>query len=182
MVERLFEASGFRFTWFLTFGYSSSSSGVKTGAVVLPVHFLYCHMNLFAPGKLLIWGLLASFCFSSCSEKKTTDPVKSYEYWSGSKPPSSVKVIHGKYWQSAHFTKEFILYMELRAPRFWIDQFIIQNKLIEDSGHAAPPPDAPIWFHPNKNFQVFKQKEFSEGSLVFEDTAAGRMFLYEIQL
>jgi hypothetical protein len=139
-------------------------------------------MNVLAPTKILVIGILAACCFTSCSEKKTNDPIKSYKYWSGSEPPSNVKVIHGKYWQSAHWTKEYILYMELQAPRFWIDQFIIQNNLVKDSNDPALPSDAPNWFKPNKNSQVFKQKGYSEGSLVFEDTAADRMFLYEIQL
>jgi hypothetical protein len=72
--------------------------------------------------------------------------------------------------------------MELQAPRFWTDQFIAQNNLIKDSSAAALPSDAPAWFNPGKNFLVFKQKGFSEGSAFFEDTVAGKMFLYDIQL
>jgi len=72
--------------------------------------------------------------------------------------------------------------MELKAPRFWTDQFIAQNNLIKDSDDVALPSDVPAWFNPRKNFQVFRQKGFDEGSLYFEDTSSDRVLIYEIQL
>ncbi|PJZ70837.1 hypothetical protein CH373_06090 [Leptospira perolatii] len=36
---------------------------------------------------------------NSCMEYKSTDPVESYQLWSGQKPTSEVIVINGQYWQ-----------------------------------------------------------------------------------
>lgn len=46
-----------------------------------------------------------------CFEKSTTDPVKTYQYWAGEKPGKEVQVLNGRYWESAHWTKEYIMYL-----------------------------------------------------------------------
>jgi hypothetical protein len=138
-------------------------------------------MKFFDGVKVSIMGSLTALCFSSCSEIKTNDPVQSYKYWAGSLPPSNVKVIHGKYWQSAHWSKEYIMYLELEAPTNWINQFNIQNNL-KPADDAALPSDAPSWFKPSKTVRVFKQAGSDQGSRYFEDPLAGKMFVYEVQL
>jgi hypothetical protein len=45
--------------------------------------------------------------------KKSIKAEKCYMLWTGEKPYKDVKVIHGKYWQSVHFTREYIVYLEL---------------------------------------------------------------------
>lgn len=126
-------------------------------------------------------GSLAALCFSSCSEIKTNDPDQSYKYWSGSLPPASVKVIHGTYWQSAHWSKEYILYLELQAPTDWMSQFNAQNNL-KTTDDAALPSDAPSWFVPGKTGKIFKRAGDDQGSYYFEDSSARKIFIYEIQL
>lgn len=139
-------------------------------------------MNLRVANFAFIFALLPLFAFVSCVEKKTNDPVESYTYWAGAPPQKDVKVIHGKYWQSAHWTREYILYMELQVPRYWMNQFVYQNNLVKSNNEPPLPSDAPSWFMPGKNAQIYLKKGFDEGSFYCEDTLANKMFIYEIQL
>jgi hypothetical protein len=84
---------------------------------------------------------------SSCSPKTSENPSEVYQLWAGEKPSKNLKVLHGKYWQSGHFTKEYIMFMELRAPNDWIQEFIVQNKLKPATEPIALPSDAPLWFN-----------------------------------
>jgi hypothetical protein len=43
----------------------------------------------------------------SCQEKNTNDPVKAYTYRAGQPPTADIKPINGRYWESAHFSKEY---------------------------------------------------------------------------
>jgi hypothetical protein len=43
--------------------------------------------------------------------------------------PSEVKVIHSKYWRSAHFTLEFIYYFEVETTPEWRDAFLKKRSL-----------------------------------------------------
>jgi len=139
-------------------------------------------MKYLVANKLLLFGTVAVVCFTSCREKTTSDPIESYKNWAGELPPKNVKVIHGKYWQSAHWSKEYILYLELQAPSSWIAQFIEQNSLVKAPDNPGFPSDAPGWFNPGKDFRILKQKGFDQGSVYYEDTLAGKVFIYEVQL
>ena len=113
---------------------------------------------------------------------KTDDPIETYKFWSGEHPKKNIKIIHERYWQSAHWTKEYIMYMELIAPGPWRSQFIQQNNLVETNTRPAIPSDAPTWFTPGRNLRTFAPTENSQGSIYCEDTLSGKMFIYEIQL
>lgn len=132
--------------------------------------------------KTPLLGVVISFYFGSCTEKKTTDPIESYKLWAGDVPPGNVNVVHGNYWQSANWSKEYILYMELKAPLAWLSEFIKQNNLVETNVDPVLPSDVPTWFSPGKSFKVLMQKNSGGGSAYFEDTVNGKMFIYEIQL
>jgi hypothetical protein len=120
----------------------------------------------------------------SCREKNTQDPLEAYKYWSGGdKLPKDVRIIHGKYWGSAHWSKEYIMYLELKAPSKWKDEFIKQNNLVYKKDTAIiPEQDAPLWFKPSPTYKVYVPSGFSEGSVVYNDSVSERMFIYEIQL
>jgi hypothetical protein len=90
---------------------------------------------------------LFTIFLSSCSPKTSENPSEVYQLWAGEKPSKNLKVLHGKYWQSGHFTKEYIMFMELRAPNDWIQEFIVQNKLKPATEPIALPSDAPLWFN-----------------------------------
>lgn len=115
-------------------------------------------------------------------EKNSEDPQEVYRLWSYEKPPKGVNVIRGKYWQSPHFTKEYIMYLELTAPSYWRKEFIRRNNLIPDTIAVQLPSEAPAWFQPSKEYKVWIPSDFSQGSMYYEDTASGHMFIYEIQL
>ncbi|HEV3326408.1 MAG TPA: hypothetical protein VG052_12410 [Puia sp.] len=120
--------------------------------------------------------------FVSCTEKKTEDPIEAYKYWAGELPAGNIKVARGKYWQSAHWSREYILYLELTAPPEWRTRFITQNKLAETKQEYALPSDAPDWFKPGKGFRTLAPAAPDQGSVYYEDSVTGEMFIYEIQL
>ena len=64
------------------------------------------------------------FTLSSCSEIKTTNPKKIYEYWAGTNLPPDLELINGQYWQSAHWTREYIMYLEFKPSENWWKEFL----------------------------------------------------------
>ncbi|MDT0293418.1 hypothetical protein ACFQ3R_12565 [Mesonia ostreae] len=82
--------------------------------------------------KFLMILLLLLF-FSSCSEVNTTQANEVYKYWSGSNPPTDLKLIKGQYWQSAHWTKEYMMSLKMKPTKTWWNTFIVQNKLEVDT-------------------------------------------------
>ena len=130
---------------------------------------------------LFIFLITVLISITSCREKKTEDPIEAYTFWGG-EVPKEVQVIHGKYWQSSHWTKEYILYLELKASASWRKEFIKQNNLVENKESETIPVDAPNWFRPANNCRIYKQSGVSEGSVYYDDTLNGNMFIYEIQL
>ncbi|HLO37051.1 MAG TPA: hypothetical protein VK173_01035 [Lacibacter sp.] len=131
--------------------------------------------------KQLLTVYLLSFLFS-CSEKRSSDAEDCYRLWSGVKPPKEINVLNGSYWQSAHFTKEYILFLEIKANDEWVKQFIKENKLIPTGGNWWQPDDTPEWFKPTQSSKQWKLPDQQSDSRYFEDTIAGKLFLYEIQL
>ncbi len=123
----------------------------------------------------------ALFCLYSCTAKSTDDPIKAFTYWAG-EPPQGVKVIHGKYQQSAHWTKEYILFLELEASIKWRKEFIEKNHLIEVTQTNGDPIDPPEWFKPNERFRALTTQGFNQGTVYYENPKTGHMFIYEIQL
>jgi hypothetical protein len=105
-----------------------------------------------------------------------------YRLWAGEKPSQSLKVLRGKYWQSGHFTKEYIMFMELHAPKDWIEAFVVQNKLKPATEPIALPNDAPAWFKPTSAYKVWEPSDFSQGSAYYVDSSNGHVMIYEIQL
>jgi len=132
--------------------------------------------------------LVALFCVCSilfsCREKRSSNPIEVYKYWAGSKPENGVKVIHGKYWESSHWSKEYIMYLEIEASAKWRSDFISQNHLVQIWISEIPPPgpDVPEWFKPDDRFKIWTTPGMNQGSIYFEDSLSNRMFLHEVQL
>ncbi len=118
----------------------------------------------------------------SCREKNTEDALKAYTYWAGQSPTDDVKPINGKYFESANWSKEYSVYLELNVSTSWVNQYIKQNKLVRCIDNYSVPIDAPIWFKINKNSVIFIRSEDNFGSVYFEDTVYKKMFIYEMQL
>ena len=139
-------------------------------------------MKLATKTILSALGVIILIFLGSCTEKKTDDPIETYKFWSGESPPENIEILNGKYWQSAHWSKEYIMYLELKAPAQWRSQFIRQNNLVETKTIPILPSDAPAWFSPRKNLRILAHTENGQGSSYYEDTVTGEMFIYEIQL
>lgn len=127
--------------------------------------------------------LLPFSMLSGCLSMETNSAEKAYRYWAGEDAPKELRLLNGKYWESPHFTKEYIMYLELQAPKSWVNSFIALNNLApaKDSSFVQPS-EAPSWFKPTKSQIAFEPSGFSQGSTYFIDTLTGHMLMYEIQL
>lgn len=132
-------------------------------------------------GKQLFLFLSFLFLFA-CSEKSSTNAEECYRLWSGMKPPKEVKVLNGSYWQSSHFTKEYIMFLELEATDEWRKLMRENNKFVLAEDDWEKPSDAPVWFTPARSLQKWKRKDDYSESRYFEDTIAKKFYFYEIQL
>lgn len=134
--------------------------------------------------KNILLNLIAIFALTSCSEKTSTNPNEVYQLWSGSKPSKEVKVINGKYWESAHWTREYILFLELEAkPQFWTEFKEQNNLIIDTTKNDYSISDKPEWFKPSKNSIKHKiNDEFDQGSRYYQDSTNNKIYIYEIQL
>jgi hypothetical protein len=108
--------------------------------------------------------LLPVLLLSGCLSKETSNAEKAYRYWAGEDAPKELKLLNGKYWESPHFTKEYTMYLELQAPKSWVDLFIALNKLAlsKESGFVQLS-DAPSWFKPTQSQIAFVPTGFSQG-------------------
>lgn len=124
--------------------------------------------------------LLATFLLG-CSDKTTYDPVEVYKLWSGKRPSAQLKIVHGKYWESAHWSKEYILFLEMKASKEWVNAFANQNTLVIDTIRNEIA-DAPAWFKPARGFLVFRRKDDLYGSRYYFNLKEDRVFIFEAQL
>lgn len=117
---------------------------------------------------------------TGCTEKHSTDPKEAYKYWAYAAPGKDVMPIRAQYWQSANWSKEYIVYLELAASVDWKTQFVKQNHLLPSQGTGLPA-DAPSWFKSNGRSRFWKRPG-DDVSLYFEDETTGHFFIYEQQL
>ena len=127
--------------------------------------------------------LLVTMCSAGCFEKNTTDAVEAYTFWAGQKPSNNVIPVHGKYWQSSHWSKEYEVYLEIKAPKTWREEFVKQNHLnsLNDTAQIIDE-NKPDWFKPTSRCKIYEPSQFNQGSIYYEDTVAGVIFLHEVQL
>ncbi len=110
------------------------------------------------------------------------DAEKSYEYWAGDSPPKEIKVLHGQYWRSPHFTLEYSLYLHLRSSEIWWDALIAENSFVPDSSLWAIPADAPKWFNPSSHCKQWGDVDGFSESRLYQDTLSGDCYIYFNQL
>jgi hypothetical protein len=126
---------------------------------------------------------LTIFVLTSCIETKTSDVKDTYKYWAGTNAPADLELIHGQYWQSPNFTKEYIMYLKFKPTKEWWDEFLKQNSISADKDSWTIPKDAPLWFKPsNKSMRYGGGNDFDQDSRYFRDTITGISYIYEIQL
>ena len=132
---------------------------------------------------IFITLLLTIFVLTSCMETKTSDAKDTYKYWAGTNPPSDIELMKGQYWQSAHWTKEYIMYLKFKPTEEWWTEFLKQNYISPDKDNWTMPSDAPTWFKPTDNsIRYGGGDDFDQGSRYFRDTITGICYIYEIQL
>lgn len=135
-----------------------------------------------ASNRLILLSFISIlFLLSECTEKKSTNPAECYELWAGEHLLKDVKPVNAMYWQSASWSKEYILYIELQTPVKWKTQFIAQNHLSLSSKKLELPQDSPMWFRPVKNYVLWENPN-NTTSEYFEDAVTGHFFIYEQQL
>lgn len=126
--------------------------------------------------------LLFIFSFTSCSERKTTDAQEAYLNWAGSQPSSEITLINGHYWESSHWSKEYILYLKFKPSKLWRSEFIKKNNLVVDETEWTMPMNSPSWFNPSeKSIRYSSRDNFGDSSYFFE-VETGIFYIYEIQL
>jgi hypothetical protein len=127
--------------------------------------------------------LLFLIALTSCSEINTTDPKDTYKYWEGTDPSSAIKLLNGLYWQSAHWTGEYIVYLKFKASDKWWEKFLKKKHLSTDKTNWTIPTDAPRWFKPSANaIRYMAVDDFDQGSRYFRIPNTQICYIYEIQL
>jgi len=126
--------------------------------------------------------ILMVILVTSCSETRTFDAAETFKNWSGSNPPSDLKLINGQFWKSGHWSNEYIVYLELKPSKIWWEDFVRQNSLSPDNDSWSKPSEAPIWFKPPTKSIRYKNQQLDQGSRYFRDSITGICYIYEIQL
>jgi hypothetical protein len=106
------------------------------------------------------------------------DAEKSYKYWAGEDPPKDLKIIHGQYKRSPHFTLEYWFYMELKPTKLWREGIINLNNFIPDTALWNPPADAPLWFTPARHCKKWKAADKFLDSYMLQDSLTGNCYIY----
>ena len=116
-------------------------------------------------------------------EINTSDPNEAYKYWTGVNPTDDIKILNGHYWQSPHWSREYIMYLKLKPTEEWWEKFIDVNHLTVNQSQWSQPNGAPAWFNPSDNsIKYGGGLEFDQGSRYFIDTLTRECYIYEIQL
>lgn len=134
--------------------------------------------------KVLL-SFLVLFLLTNCSEVNTNDPQKAYQYWTKSNAEVPLQIINGQYWQSAHWSHECVLYLEIADGNHWWKNFMTENNLILDSVETQQMgfQEKPHWFLPAKSSVKYKENSnFDQGSRYFFDSISNKIYIYEIQL
>ncbi|MCK5467975.1 MAG: hypothetical protein KAI99_05700 [Cyclobacteriaceae bacterium] len=132
--------------------------------------------------RIITFLILSSILLTSCSEIRTNDAIGSYKYWAGTNPAENIEVLKGVYWQSGHWTREYILYLKLKPTNNWWDKFVKQNQLKIANEDWIRHTDTPDWFKPTDKIEVYKHADDFNDSRYFMDKATGECYIYEIQL
>lgn len=131
---------------------------------------------------ILFTFLLTIFVLTSCEEMKTSDAKTTYKYWAGTNAPADLELLNGQYWQSAHWTLEYIMYLKFKPSEEWWSKFLEQNHISPDNFDWTMPYDAPAWFKPSDSSVRYSTNDEFNQSRYFRDNRTGICYIYEIQL
>ncbi|MCD0468734.1 hypothetical protein [Flavobacterium sp. JAS] len=140
-------------------------------------------LKLFLNDLTNLMVIMLLFLLTSCSEINTTNTKEIYKYWAGKNPPSDIKLLQGHYWESGHWSGEYIMYLKFKSTDKWWNTFIKKNHLLIDKTNWIMPTDAPSWFKPSANLDRYNNDDdFDQGSRYFRDPLTQVCYVYEIQL
>src|SRR5690606_34143911 len=123
-------------------------------AVILRLFFLYIREKNM---KKYSFFLIISFFLVCCYDKTFSNPTEVYQLWTGTKPSKQIKVINGQYWESGHWTKEYVLFLELQTVKSFWERFKKENNLIIDSFYnGIIISEKTEWFVPTENCIIYK--------------------------
>ena len=115
------------------------------------------------------------------------DDPKNWNRAFGQDPPEGVSVVHSYYWESDHFTHEFIYFFEVKASHQWLEAFLRERK-----AEPVAPQNArrfevhydgtPDWFVPDpiESYDVWDKPGY-HGS-IWEKKSDGHIYFYGVQL
>ena len=125
-------------------------------------------------------AFIFTLLFQSCTEIHTQDPEKAFKYFLGPIPEEHVEVLKGDYWQSAHFTLEYIVYLKMNTSEEWWKEFVEVNKLVLDNQRRDILDDAPDWFEFPEGAVIYRRESpFSSG--YFRDPETGECYIFDVQ-
>ena len=138
-----------------------------------------------------IFLLFFTVILTSCMEINSENPKEIFELWTGNELPKEIKLVNGKYWQSAHWTKEYEVYAEIKSTETWWNDFKNNNELnnfksslnndIEEKFFKNKNEEIikqPNWFKPEKNSEIY----IKGSSEYFCNPKTKILFIHEIQL
>ena len=138
-----------------------------------------------------IFLLFFTVILTSCMEINSENPKEIFELWTGNELPKEIKLVNGKYWQSAHWTKEYEVYAEIKSTETWWNDFKNNNELnnfksslnndIEEKFFKNKNEKLikqPNWFKPEKNSEIY----IKGSSEYFWNPKTKILFIHEIQL
>lgn len=82
--------------------------------------------------QYILLALLTTFILTGCTETKTSDVNDTYKYWAGTNSLPNIELLNGQYWQSAHWTKEYIMYLKFKSTQTLWDIFLKENLISSD--------------------------------------------------
>lgn len=126
---------------------------------------------------------------TSC-EVETYDAKKAYNHWENGNIGEDVEVINGQFWKSAHWTYEYVVFLELKPSKEWKEKFFknynTKENLLgkynsENNNHLTKGPnwfENPDWFSPNSKFDVYS----GYGGNYYWNEKENILLFYEMQL
>ena len=135
--------------------------------------------------KTFVLAVTSIFVLTGCfREIQTSDPKKAFAYWAGHSP-AGFEFINGQYWQSPHWTMEYIVCLEFKPTQEWWNELVSNNNLVVDTNKwtfVSSNKVNPDWFNPSTNSIRYRMEGNSDRGRYFWDVETGVCFVYEIQL
>lgn len=119
----------------------------------------------------------------SCSNNAvdTSDSQEAYRLWAGESAPKNIRVLHGRYWRSPHWSYEFEVFLHIRASMDWKARFKEENNLQESLQLLELPNNTPNWFKLDPGAALFSPNGTNTGPFYFENPGNDEVYIYEVQ-